>query len=213
MRVAIYARVSTDKQELQQQIDSCKRFCEYKQFDVADIYSDTGSGKAFFIRPNWMELLGKLKRLEYQGLVVFRFDRVGRNMVECITFYEEMERIGVQIFSINENFDTSNAIGRAIRDFIIRLAQLERENISEATKQRLQSARDAGKKLGRPTISTYKRNRIQEMRGEGKSLRFIAGELGVSLGVVHKTLLQLAEEEKASKQDVHILPINEQVKT
>ena len=54
------------------------------------------------------------------------------------------------IFSLNENLDTTTAIGRAVRDIIVRLAQLERESISEATKHRLNALRNMGKKLGRP---------------------------------------------------------------
>lgn len=150
MKVAIYSRVSTDKQDLKQQIEACRRFCNYKQFKIGEIYTDIGSGKDYFKRPEYNRMLNELRRMKYQGVIVFRFDRLGRNTVEAIKFFDEMESKGIQIFSINENLDTSNAIGRAIRDFIIRLAQLERENISEATKQRLQALRNMGKKLGRP---------------------------------------------------------------
>jgi len=159
MKIVIYNRVSTDKQELKQQIEACKKFCEFKGFEIKDIYSDIGSGKDFFKRPNFFEMLNKLRQYEYQGIVVFRFDRLGRNTIECIKFFEEMENKGIKVFSINENIDTSTAIGRAMRDFIIRLAQLERESISEATKQRLQALKNQGKKLGRPKGSKDKRKR------------------------------------------------------
>lgn len=150
MKVVIYARVSTDTQELEQQIESCRRFCEMKGYEIIEIVSEVGSGKDFFNRPKFMEMLSKLREGKYEGIVCFRFDRLGRNIRECITFFEEMETKGIQIFSISENIDTTTAVGRAIRDFILRLAQLERESISEATKQRLQALKNLGKKLGRP---------------------------------------------------------------
>lgn len=159
MKVVIYGRVSTDTQELQQQIEACKKFCDYKGFEVTKVFADVGSGKDFFRRPNFNLMLEKLRAFEYEGIIVFRFDRLGRNTVECIKFFDEMETKGIKIFSLNESIDTTSPIGRAIRDFIIRLAQLERENISEATKQRLNALRALGKTLGRPKGSKDKRQR------------------------------------------------------
>lgn len=164
MKVAIYCRVSTDKQELEQQLESCKKFCSFKEFKVLDIYTDVGSGKSFFTRPNFNKMLEALRSHQYEGVVVFRFDRLGRNTREAIMFFDEMEAKGIRIFSINESIDTTTAIGRAIRDFIIRLAQLERENISESTKQRLKALKSLGKTLGRPKGSKNKKKRSRRWK-------------------------------------------------
>lgn len=150
INVAVYCRVSTKNQELQQQVNACKRFCDFKGFEIGNVYMDIGSGKDFFKRPQYNQMLKDLRAMKYKGVVVFRFDRLGRNAIECVKFFDEMESKGIEIFSLNENLDTSTAIGRAIRDIILRLAQLERESISEATKHRLQALKNMGKKLGRP---------------------------------------------------------------
>src|SRR3990167_2678960 len=157
MKVAIYARVSTDNQDLEQQILSCKRFCEYKQYEF-DVYSDVGTGKNFK-RLRFLQMLERIRARDYAGIVVFRFDRIGRNAREVVTLFEEFENKGIQVFSLNENIDTTNPTGRAVRDIIIRLAQLERENISDATKQRLEALRNMGKRLGRPIGSKDKEKR------------------------------------------------------
>jgi site-specific DNA recombinase len=167
MKVAIYCRVSTDQQELEQQIESCKKFCEYKQFEYT-LFSDIGSGKNMN-RVNFLDMLKRIRSREFEGIVVFRFDRLGRNAREVVTLFEEFESKGIQVFSLNENIDTSSPVGRAIRDIIIRLAQLERENISEATKQRLQALKSLGKRLGRPTGSKDKNAR----KKSGYFLRWI----------------------------------------
>ena len=159
MKVAIYVRVSSEGQELDQQIQACERFCEYKEFEIGRIYKDIGSGKDYFKRPEYNEMLKDLRAMKYRGVVVFRFDRLGRKAVEAVKFFEEMENKGIEIYSLNENLDTSTAIGRAVRDIIVRLAQLERESIAEATKQRLQALRNMGKKLGRPEGSKDTRSR------------------------------------------------------
>lgn len=160
MKVAIYCRVSTDKQELEQQLKSCRDFCQYKEFEYSE-FAEIGSGKDFR-RIKFLDMLERVRRREFQGIVVFRFDRLGRNAREVITLFEEFETKGIQIFSLNENLDTSTPIGRAMRDIIIRLAQLERENISEATKQRLQALKNLGKKLGRPSGARDKGSRKKE---------------------------------------------------
>ena len=160
MKVAIYCRVSTAGQELEQQIDSCKRFCDYKQFQYT-IFQDVGSGKNMN-RKEFLDMLSRIRAREFEGLVVFRFDRIGRNAREVVTLFEEFETKGIQVFSLNENIDTTTPSGKAVRDIIIRLAQLERENIAEATRQRLQALKNLGKKLGRPSGSKDKGNRKKE---------------------------------------------------
>jgi len=160
MKVAIYARVSTDKQELEQQIASCRKFCEYKGYEY-EIFDEIGSGKDFK-RIKFLNMLERIRKFEFQGIVVFRFDRIGRNAREVVTLFEEFENKGIQVFSLNENIDTSTPIGKAIRDIIVRLSQLERENISEATRQRLQALKNMGRVLGRPKGSQDKNKRRNE---------------------------------------------------
>ena len=160
MKVAIYARVSTDNQDLEQQIESCKRFCVYKQYSY-EIFSDIITGK-HMNRPSFLVMLDRIRRFEFDGLILFRFDRLGRNAREVVTLLEEFENKGIKVISINENIDTSNPVGKAVRDIIIRLAQLERENISLATKQRLQAIKDAGKSWGRPLGSKDKKQRLKD---------------------------------------------------
>ena len=160
MKVAIYCRVSTDQQELKQQVESCKKWCEYKGYEY-ELFSEVGSGKSFK-RVKFLEMLDRVRRFDFMGIVVFRFDRLGRNAREVVTLFEEFENKGIKIFSLNENIDTSTPAGRMVRDIIIRLAQLERENISAATKQRLQALKNMGVTLGRPKGSKDKNNRKKE---------------------------------------------------
>ena len=79
--------------------------------------------------------------------------------------FEELEKKGIEIHSINENLDTSTAMGRAFREIILIFAQLERENISEATKQRLEALKNLGKTLGRPKGSKDKLGKPRKKSG------------------------------------------------
>lgn len=178
MRVAIYARVSTEEQELQQQIAACQRFCEYKHFEVAKVFSEKVSG-AKAKRPQYLQLVKELRQYVYDGVVVFRLDRLGRNSREVSLLIDELENKGIKVLSINESFDTSTAMGRAMREMIMILAQLEREQIGEATTQRLQSVKAAGVRLGRKPVSDYQVARVRELAAQGLSSRKIAAQMNI----------------------------------
>lgn len=183
MKVAIYARVSTDQQELEQQITACQRYCAYKSHEVIDVYSEKISG-AKSSRPEYLKLITALRAVKYDAVVVFRLDRLGRNARELALLIDELENRGIKVLSINENFDTSTAIGRAMRELVFIFAQLEREQIGEATKQRLAAIRAGGKVLGRKPASASQVKRVKELRSQGLSLRNIARNSNLSKSTV-----------------------------
>jgi DNA invertase Pin-like site-specific DNA recombinase len=186
MKVVIYARVSTEKQELEQQITACQRFCEYRRLEIVKVYSEIISG-AKTKRLEYDKLIKELRRGLYDGVVVFRLDRLGRRARELALLVDELENKGIKVFSINENFDTSTAMGRAMRELIYIFAQLEREQISEATTQRLQALKNLGKKLGRKEIlTTEQKQNITLLKAEGKSIRKISEILKIKRSTVHR---------------------------
>ena len=188
MKVAIYARVSTEHQELEQQIAACRRYCDYKNYDVLKVYFEIISG-AKAKRTQYLELVKALRNYEYDAVVVFRLDRLGRNSRELSLLIDELENKGVKVLSLNENFDTSTAIGRAMRELICIFAQLEREQISEATTQRLAALKHLGKKLGRREVTTpEQREKIIQLHRQGISIRMIAQTVGIKRSTVHKVV-------------------------
>lgn len=189
MRICIYCRVSTGDQELDQQVKACQRFCDYRGFDVVAVYSEKVSG-ANGKRPQYLQMVKELRNYEYDGVVVFRLDRLGRNARELALLVDELEGKGIKVFSVNESFDTSTALGRAMRELIYIFAQLEREQIGEATRQRLAAVKAQGKKLGRTPASAYQISRVRELRTQGLSLRQIARNSSLSYGTVHNIVNQ-----------------------
>lgn len=184
MKAIIYARVSTDSQELEQQISACRRFCEYKKLEIAEVITDKMSG-ANSKRPGYLLLVEQLRAFRYDGVVVFRLDRLGRNSRELALLIDELEGKGIKVLSVNEQFDTSTAIGRAMREIICVFAQLEREQIGEATKQRLAAVKAMGKKLGREPASKYQVRRIRALRKQGLSYDAITEATHLSKGTVY----------------------------
>ncbi len=187
MKVCIYARVSTSEQELEQQIAAVRRFCDYRQFEIAHIYTEKVS--AVKSRPVYQEMVTDLRAMKYDGVVVFRLDRLGRNSRELALIIDELESKGVKVLSISESFDTTTALGRAMRELVYIFAQLEREQISEATKQRLTALQHMGKKLGPPVkVSPKDADTIQELRRQGLSLRAIARAVKLGKSTVARVL-------------------------
>lgn len=203
MKAAIYCRVSTDSQDLEHQVNACRRFCEYREFEIVRIYQEIISG-AKAKRPEYLELVKDLRHGNYDGVVVFRLDRLGRNARELALLIDELEGKGIRVFSINESFDTSTAIGRAMREIIIIFAQLEREQIGEATKQRLAAIKASGKQLGQKPVSDYQVWKVRELSSMGLSPGKIAKVMNISKSTAHRIVSQKGyysvKREKARKQ-------------
>jgi len=190
-----YARVSTQGQELDHQLSAIRRYCQYKEHILVNEYCDIGSG-AKFTRPHFQEMLEELRGGRYDAVVVQRLDRLGRRARDLVMVIDELEDRGIQVISIQEAFDTRTAIGRAMRSIIIILAELERENISEATQQRLASLKAAGKTLGRRPHPRRKTREVESLLLDGRSYRYIEGVTGVSIGTISMINRKMKKGEK-----------------
>lgn len=147
MKVAIYVRVSTEDQTVENQniilIDYCKRMgWDYELFEEVESTRKT--------RPIQWELYNRLLRKEFDGLVIYSFSRWARSTKELIEHMENMISKNILIYSYTENIDISTSMGRAMLTIISAFAQLERDIIRERTIAGINRARAQGKKLGRP---------------------------------------------------------------
>lgn len=159
--------MSTDKQEYEQQIESCKKFCEFKGWNDYEIFKEVQSSTK--ARPVWDEVLSASRKGKYQNILIFRLDRAWRSSRQFIMDFDSLSAKGIHVISIMEGLDPTTPIGKAMMTVLVALAELERENISQATKQRLQALKNMGKKLGRPKGS--KDNPDKPRRKTGYYLR------------------------------------------
>jgi len=148
MKVAIYARVSTEDQDYSQQVESCKKYCEIKGWNNYDMFREVQSTRKD--RPVLSKVLKSCREGKYQNLLVFRLDRAWRSSRQFIMDFDGLVARGCNVISVQEGLDPTTPIGKAMMTILVALAELERENISLATKQRLASLKALGKKLGRP---------------------------------------------------------------
>lgn len=146
MRIG-YARVSTDDQLLDLQIDALTADgCE-------SIYRECASGKSVLRT----ELENTLKALRPgDSLVVWRLDRLGRNLGDLVRIVNELEGRGIGFVSLTEQINTSSPSGKLVFHLFASLAEFERNLIRERTNAGLKAARARGKKGGRPAKLTGK---------------------------------------------------------
>ncbi len=136
-----YARVSTDDQNLDLQRDALARA------GCRRVYEEKVSGKSAD-RPELDHVLADLRPGDM--LVVWRLDRLGRNLPELVRIVSELETKGVGFESLTERIDTTTATGELVFHLFASLAQFERNLIRERTRAGLASARARGRKGGRP---------------------------------------------------------------
>jgi DNA invertase Pin-like site-specific DNA recombinase len=142
-----YARVSTEEQNLDIQIDSLH------QYGVEKIYQEKMTGTR-----NDRQQLEELLKVLRKGdkVVVYKLDRISRSPKHLIELSELFNKMDVDFVSIHDSIDTSTAMGKFFFRTMASIAELERDIISERTKSGLKAARARGKKGGRPSKKRIK---------------------------------------------------------
>jgi DNA invertase Pin-like site-specific DNA recombinase len=149
MRAAIYARVSTFDQEPENQLAEIRRYINARGWNAVE-YTDRGISGAKDKRPALDRLLTDARRRRFDVLVVWRLDRLGRNLRHLITLLEELQALGIAFVSLNEGIDATTPAGKLQMHILGAIAEFERARIAERVKAGLQRARAAGRRLGRP---------------------------------------------------------------
>ena len=191
MRAAIYARVSTDDQSCQIQVDQLSSVAKSQGWD-ARIFRDDGVSGILDNRPQLDKLREAMRKGEIDVVLVTKIDRLGRSIQMILRFWEEAEALGVRVRAHDQGIDTSTAAGRFQRDMLAALAQFERELILERTQAGIQRARNLRKKFGRPrTIPEEVRKVVLERSRSGWKAKHIARDLKINESTV-RTLVRRA---------------------
>lgn len=135
-RVAIYIRVSTthqiDKDSLPMQRQDLIAYAKLMlNTDDYVIFEDAGYSGKNTDRPKFQEMMSQIRQGAFSHLLVWKIDRISRNLLDFATMYKELKDLGVVFVSKNEQFDTSTAMGEAMLKIILVFAELERNMTSE----------------------------------------------------------------------------------
>lgn len=136
--VALYVRVSTgyqvDKDSLPFQKKELKNYCEHVLHinkNRIEVFEDAGKSGKNTKRPAFERMMEKVKSGQVSHVIVYKIDRISRNLVDFSLMYDDFKYNNVTFISLNEQFDTSSAIGEAILKIILVFAELERKLTSE----------------------------------------------------------------------------------
>ena len=194
-KVALYCRVSTLDQTIDNQLIELRDHCPKMGWEVVKEYADEGLSGTLSRdkRPALNALIKDAYRKRFDPVVCWDISRIGRSMKELILFLSDMKDRGIGICSVRQGFDTSTSMGEIMFQFVGILSSWEREMIRERTLAGLERARREGKTLGRRKVTNDRMTAtIIELRNDKKSIRQIASEVGVSTATVHRQLKKVA---------------------
>ena len=187
-----YARVSTVGQTLEQQSEALTAA------GAGKIFHDVMSG-ARDDRPGFTECMRYLR--EGDTLIVWRLDRLGRNMRSIINTLHELTQRGVTVRSLHDGVDTSTSTGRMVAGILMSIAEYERELVRERTALKLEHARKSGRKFGRPTkLNADQAALARRMKATGETAATICRTLGIGRTTLYRYLAESAEDLRISRQ-------------
>ena len=187
MRVAIYARVSTNGhgQDVGMQTRELEQFTAARGWNLVDSYLDIGISGAKDKRPQLDRLMADAHRRKFDVVIVWKFDRFARSVSHLLRALETFNALGIGFVSLSESLDTSTPAGRMVFTVLGAVAELERSLIAERVRAGLRNARAKGKRLGRPR-TVVDPSKIATLRTEGLSWAKIAEQLGVGEGTAYR---------------------------
>jgi DNA invertase Pin-like site-specific DNA recombinase len=187
-----YARVSTQDQSLSLQIDVLNHY------KVDQIFEEIESGKRKN-RPQLGELLKVLRKGD--TVVVYKLDRISRSTKHLIELMEQFEEKEIHFVSIQDKIDTTTAMGRFFFRMLASIAELERDIISERTKDGLAAARARGRNGGRPKVESKKILLATKMyESKDYSLSQIKEATGIGATTLYRYIGK--KEKKISSEEV-----------
>ncbi len=178
IRAVFYLRVSTAGQTTENQALQLQQVADARGWKIVGIYTDVASG-ARDDRPQLAAMLQSVRRGQVDLVSVQALDRLGRSSKHLIGLVDELNHLGVDLFSYRETVDTSSPMGKVILTVFSALAEFELAVLKERTCAGLERAKARGKILGRPPKNHVDVKAAQQLLAKGMSKKCIARELGV----------------------------------
>lgn len=178
-KCAIYARVSTPDQCIDNQLYDLRIFAEQRGFEVTAEYTDVGISGSKARRPGLDRMLKDARRRKFQVVIVSAFDRVARSTKHFLTFVDELDSLGIEFISRRENIATDGAMGRLFLTIISSIAELEADLIKERIRAGMRRRKLDGLPCGRQPLA-IDHDAVVADRLSGMSLTETAKRHGIS---------------------------------
>ena len=197
--VALYLRVSTDDQTVENQRQALTEACERRGWRVAAEYVDAGisGAKGRCDRPGFDRLHKAIVRGKFDVVAAWSVDRLGRSLQDLVTFLGELHGTGCDLYLDRQGVDTSTPAGKAMFQMLGVFAEFERSLIVERVRAGIARARTAGTKsgkaFGRPKISPEREDAVRASLAAGNGIRKTARLNGTG----NATVARIAAEMRA----------------
>jgi putative DNA-invertase from lambdoid prophage Rac len=189
-RVAIYARVSTNDQNVDLQLTELREYAARRGWAVFSEYCDVGVSGAKASRPQLNRMIQDARRRRFDAIVVWKLDRLGRSLKHLVTTIEDLAAYGVSFIAPRDNLDLSTPTGRLMMHVIGAMAEFERDLIKERVSAGVAAARKRGVRLGRPHTSVSA-DKVKALRDTGMPWRQVAKKLKVGTGTAVRAFQQV----------------------
>ena len=193
MKIAVYVRVSTKKQDEANQLPRLREIAANRGYEIYKEYSDEASAKDAN-RPAWKELMQDAADHKFDAILVTKLDRVMRSLVQLNITMSNLQTYGVKLICADiGEIDFTTPMGKVQMQIIGAIAEWEREIIVQRTKEGLEARRAKGVRLGRKRRDDIPIDTIVTLRISGKSWKSISKDLRIP----KTTLLRRREEVEA----------------
>ena len=201
-RAALYVRVSTDKQTVENQVRDLKLVAERRGWTVVEVYSDAGisGAKRRDQRPGLDAMLKDASRRKFDVVMAWALDRLGRSLIDLLGTIEHLEAAGVDLYLDQQSIDTTTPMGKLLFQVTGAFAEFERTMIRQRIHAGLRTIKatiaakgtfisKAGivrKRLGRPNADPKKVEAARRELAKGTGVLRTAKLVGLGTGTVHR---------------------------
>lgn len=199
--IAIYSRKSrfTGKGEsIGNQVDMCRTYIHTAFGETyaagAVVFEDEGFSGGNLNRPDFKRMMKAAREHQFRAVVVYRLDRISRNISDFSSLIQELGRLEIDFVSIRESFDTSSPMGRAMMYIASVFSQLERETIAERIRDNMHELAKTGRWLGGTTPTGYTSEAVKTITVDGKNKRACRLKLIPEEATIVRTIYQLYRE-------------------
>jgi DNA invertase Pin-like site-specific DNA recombinase len=187
-RAAIYVRVSTDSQTIENQLCELRQVAERRGWEVVEVYNDAGisGAKGRADRPGLDLLLKDASRRKFDVVMAWAIDRLGRSLIDLLGTIQHLEAVGVDLYLDQQAIDTTTPMGKLVFQVTGAFAEFERSMIRQRVKAGLKRAVAQGTRLGRPKIEVALERKAQRQLQKGVGILKVAKTLGLGTGTVQR---------------------------
>ncbi len=190
-RAALYARVSTDDQKHDLQLDALRQVAAQRDWSVTE-YLDKASGSGVKLTAR-DQMMKDVRKGKIEVVVVWRYDRFARSVKDLVEALDTFRTNGVQFVSLQDGADTTTLGGELLFHIMAGIAQFEKQLLSERVRAGLAAARKRGQVLGRPNVAVDVQRALR-LHSEGRSWRTVAKVLNVDKTTLRRAIRAIEAE-------------------